>query len=802
MRNIVVIIPTYNEAQNIVPIIARVREHAPDVRILVVDDNSPDGTAGIVRELMMNDTNIVLLCRKGKEGLGKAYLNAFAEVFKDPTVEWIQMMDADFSHDPKYLPGMFAASEHADVVIGSKYVPGGGTVGWIAWRRLLSRFANRYCRVITGMPVHDCTAGFILMRTSFMREAHLEGINAKGHAFMMELKYRLWKKGARIVEIPILLEDRQHGASKMSQGIILEGVLAPWRMRFGDAPRSFFTKHWGALLLALLLASCTYLSLFVGITSVPGFNGIYKQTADDQVYYQARARDVIDGHPFVSNPYIAEHKNEPPLQVWFADYALAKPLQLFSISVEQGYLLYDFLFVAVLFILVYAVAFELTGSVALGISTALFINCGLFIYDFIRTPSPQFYFVFWLLVAWFLLRYQRLHKSIDLVVATLSFGLLFNLYPYYWTYWTIALGLFIVLNFFFSNDKLYRYAGVVLVGGFVIGIPYFVSMWYAEHLPFYTETLLRISLVYTHFPSGLSIVAIGLGSLGVLGFVLWRRIATFDSRTLLLMSGIGAALIAVNQHLVTGQNFVFSSHYYIPGIVWSIFVIVWCLGAWLATLPRGRFKRGIQVLLIAIVVGSASVGIVHFVRTALMYTPRDVYKQNYAPIFAWLNTNTKKDAVVFADDQLSGLIPVYTGDNVYSDVYSIIFFMSDKEAQTRYILNHYWDAFTPAYVAENQIAIFGGRYNLAYAHRQSEIRVRQLLHLPVVPNVEIPDSVMRTFIGTTRDIQAGDFETQLKQYRVDYMIYDPRMDPTWRLDRYPFLKKEYEANGITIYKVL
>ncbi len=232
MQKIVVIIPTYNEAQNIAPIITRVRESAPEIHIRIVDDNSPDGTADVVRELMAKDTYISLLSREGKEGLGKAYLSAFAEVLKDPSVEWIQMMDADFSHDPKYLPFLFAQTTNADVIIGSRYVNGGGTVGWTLWRRWLSRFANRYCRVITGMPVNDCTAGFILMRTSFIREGHLEDINAKGHAFMMELKYRLWKRGARIVETPILLEDRQHGASKVSRGVIIEAVLAPWKMRF------------------------------------------------------------------------------------------------------------------------------------------------------------------------------------------------------------------------------------------------------------------------------------------------------------------------------------------------------------------------------------------------------------------------------------------------------------------------------------------------------------------------------------------------------------------------------------------
>lgn len=237
MRNRVVIIPTYNEAQNIVVIIPRAREFEPAVDILVVDDNSPDGTASVVQSLMQKDPHLSLLNRKGKEGLGKAYLNAFAEILKDPTIEWIQMMDADFSHDPKYLPELFRASRHADMVIGSRYVSGGGTVGWVTWRRWLSRFANRYCRVITGMPINDCTSGFILMRTSFMREAQVEDIRVRGHAFMMELKYRLWKKGARVTEVPVILEDRQHGVSKMSRGVIGEAVVAPWKMRFKKGVR-------------------------------------------------------------------------------------------------------------------------------------------------------------------------------------------------------------------------------------------------------------------------------------------------------------------------------------------------------------------------------------------------------------------------------------------------------------------------------------------------------------------------------------------------------------------------------------
>ncbi|MBU6214861.1 polyprenol monophosphomannose synthase [Patescibacteria group bacterium] len=235
MNKTIIIIPTYNEAENIESIITRVREFEPAVDILVVDDNSPDGTGAFVERKMKTDPRLALLKRRGKEGLGKAYLHAFREVLNDPSVEWIQMLDADFSHDPKYLPQIFSQANDADMIIGSRYVSGGGTVGWVLWRRLLSRFANAYCRLITGMPIRDATAGFILMRTSLMREARLDDMRSRGHSFMMELKHRLWKTGARVVEVPVLLEDRYQGKSKMSKEAIGEAVLAPWKMRFGKS---------------------------------------------------------------------------------------------------------------------------------------------------------------------------------------------------------------------------------------------------------------------------------------------------------------------------------------------------------------------------------------------------------------------------------------------------------------------------------------------------------------------------------------------------------------------------------------
>jgi dolichol-phosphate mannosyltransferase len=231
MKKVVGIIPTYNEAENIAQIIERVHQHAPEMRVLVVDDNSPDGTADIVRTLMRTDARIMLLFREEKEGLGKAYLHAFSEVLKDTNVEWIQIMDADFSHDPKYLPNFFEVSEYSDLVIGSRYIREGGMAELAFWRRMLSRFASQYCHIITKMPIADCTAGFMLIRADLLRTVPLSDFDSSGFAFLMELKHALWKKGARITESSIIFGNRGEGKSKLTKRIVIEGMIAPWRMR-------------------------------------------------------------------------------------------------------------------------------------------------------------------------------------------------------------------------------------------------------------------------------------------------------------------------------------------------------------------------------------------------------------------------------------------------------------------------------------------------------------------------------------------------------------------------------------------
>jgi len=235
----IVIVPTYNERENVVNLIPLIFQRLPDVDVLVVDDNSPDGTSAAVEQLKERFPKLRLLKRQKKEGLGAAYIHAFTEVLKDPDVGVLAMMDADLSHDPACLPAMFEMVEQgsADVVIGSRYTAGGGTEGWELRRRILSSWGNRYCRFVTRMPLSDCTGGFNVMRASALRKLRLDAIELSGYAFIMALKYAFFKTGATFAEVPILFCNRKKGESKLSNHIIREGIIAPWKMRFGAASR-------------------------------------------------------------------------------------------------------------------------------------------------------------------------------------------------------------------------------------------------------------------------------------------------------------------------------------------------------------------------------------------------------------------------------------------------------------------------------------------------------------------------------------------------------------------------------------
>lgn len=224
MRTLVVL-PTYNEADNIADFLAAVRGAAPNANILVVDDNSPDGTGAIAEQSAASLGNIAVLHRAGKAGLGAAYRHGFAVAFEEG-YDVIVSMDSDFSHDPMVIPAMVALIESgADVVVGSRYVPGGGTVNWPIHRRLLSRWGNRYTGFVLRMKVRDCTSGFRAYRASSLKAADPGSTTAEGYSFLTELVRKMSRNGAVVVETPIMFRDREKGVSKMSGRIVVESMV-------------------------------------------------------------------------------------------------------------------------------------------------------------------------------------------------------------------------------------------------------------------------------------------------------------------------------------------------------------------------------------------------------------------------------------------------------------------------------------------------------------------------------------------------------------------------------------------------
>ncbi len=229
-RKALVCLPTYDERENLAPMVEAILASVPSLEILVIDDNSPDGTGRLADEIAARDPRVHVLHRQGKEGLGKAYLAGFAWALQRG-YGLVLEMDCDFSHDPRYLPGMLAAAGEADLVLGSRYVPGGGTVNWGLGRKLISRGGSLYARLILGLTARDLTGGFKCFRREVLEGIDLATVQCTGYAFQIELTYRAARRGFRIRELPIVFVDRRVGHSKMSRRIVLEAIRKVWSIR-------------------------------------------------------------------------------------------------------------------------------------------------------------------------------------------------------------------------------------------------------------------------------------------------------------------------------------------------------------------------------------------------------------------------------------------------------------------------------------------------------------------------------------------------------------------------------------------
>ena len=231
--DILIIVPTYNERDNLAPLVKAVLDTMPAADLLVVDDGSPDGTGQLADELASADPRVTVLHRGSKQGLGTAYLAGFQHGLSR-SYEYFVEMDADFSHDPRHLPALVgAARARADLALGSRYVPHGGTINWGLVRRAVSRGGNIYARTVLGVAIQDLTGGFKCFRRRVLESLDLQSVRSEGYSFQIEMTFRALQKGFLVQEVPIVFTDRRVGRSKMSRAIVAEAVWMVWRLRLG-----------------------------------------------------------------------------------------------------------------------------------------------------------------------------------------------------------------------------------------------------------------------------------------------------------------------------------------------------------------------------------------------------------------------------------------------------------------------------------------------------------------------------------------------------------------------------------------
>lgn len=558
-------------------------------------------------------------------------------------------------------------------------------------------------------------------------------------------------------------------------------------------------KHKTAVILSVILGFLMVLPFFYFQAKLGNnFKGILPEIVNDENFYYARIKDVVDGHPFLGNAYLLEHKNELPQSVFLAEWFLAQPIKLFDLNINTAHLVYNFLLPIIAFMLTYLGLYLISKSRFWSIIFSIFLFFGLYLLAFIRPVSPQFNFIFWLtqfIFLWLLISKSDFKNSPKsdfsiLIFNIINFGLLFYIYPYYWTFYLIFFGILIAVYFWKNRGLAFKIAAVA-AGGLILAIPYFYLNYLSAQLPYYTETLTRLGMIYTRFPSGIRIIFYTIFGLVLFGFFLWKKIIKFDAKPLFFISGILASAIAVNQHLITGKNIEFSSHYDMAAVFFLVFAVAYLIN---------KYNANLKIILGIIVFVFSVLGIKDYSQRALVINENIIYQQNYVSIFEWLNKNTEKDSVIYANADLSRLIPVYTANNVFYVRDANLFFISDREVLDRFILNNFFEVFNKDFVIKNERPIYGVRYVDAYGHTVQGNKLRRLLGVGPEPEIGLPDKEIAEVINRAEELQSGDFIKELKQYRVDYLVWDKNKNPNWKIN-YDMFEPVFQSDNLIIFEL-
>ncbi|MBU0614425.1 hypothetical protein KJ766_04080 [Patescibacteria group bacterium] len=533
---------------------------------------------------------------------------------------------------------------------------------------------------------------------------------------------------------------------------------------------NYFRNHRMAILLAVVFGMLMALPfLFYPFQIGTVYNGIDRIVADDTLYYLARIRDVMDGHYSISNPYYWEHKNGLPNQLFLVEIFLGAIYKTIHLSVFQGFVATTIVASVLAFLLVYAICFQIVHSrvVALAVSALLFIG---FSPTYLMRPvSPQMNILFWLSFVLILIIFSKQpHRWKWIGLLALSFGILFYVYPYYWTHGVITFSL-IGISYWFIDRLRFGRLATAFICGCIIAIPYIILTVVTFRLPYYSETLERIGIISSHDPSGINILFI-VTVVILIGFFAWKkRVFILDYEAVVLGSLLLAVAIAVNQQIITGKNLHFASHYYDLAIFSGVFCL---LKIWKSGEEIILRKIGINAFISVFIFVFIAMGFNTYFSMLMNGYVIDASSQRYGEVLRWMNANVPRDSVVLADQSLSSFIPVYTSGNVFFEGNAGLYILSDKEVADRFIIgNMLYVPVTSSFIQTQERAIFGLHYVVVNGHIHQMNLLRGLLRLPM-QKIESADGAVINVSQRAQELQSFGFTKAVQDYHLDYIVWD------------------------------
>lgn len=561
-------------------------------------------------------------------------------------------------------------------------------------------------------------------------------------------------------------------------------------------------SHWPALALAAIIGLLTASpSLWAKVGLGVDFDHPVNIREDDEHFYFARIREVLDGHPTIGNPFLWEHKSKPSPQ-FLGEWLLAQPIKFFGLGVVASGVFYELLLPAVAALLTYASTLATTRFKPAALLATAFLFLGLFPGRFARIVSPQFNFLFWLtefLFLWLLfVRAENTRgRRIFTFLAAVNLGLLIYLYPWYATFYLAFLGIFGVLRFLHGDRSATPW--IVALGGLIFATPYFLILARDIALPEYAETVRRIGLLDSRFPSGLRIVSPGIVVLIITLILARLRVFSWNGRAMFLVSGVIAAMVSTNQHMVTGKYFQFSGHYDKLSVFWFTFSAAFLI----AELWRyaSRWRTMLLIAASVVVLGTVAVGFPKFAARFENQERSKAHLDRYLPVLDWIARHTSRDEVVYAPIGLADLIPIYTHANVYFATNAYAYFTSDAEILDRFVLSNYYETMDRGLVVSHFLSIYG-IHDLDLALRATrENYVRALLRLPVISVDRYPAEAVERVLKRARELQSAPFDRELRRFRVDYVVWDRKSQPAAAIDSLPNLQRVYDHDGFLVYRV-